>query len=82
MSKSLEDLNAVLFSQIDKLSTEEPGDKLSEEIKRSKAMVGVADTIIANSRLVFDIYESQGGMKSIENRPDILRVKKHTGNGK
>ena len=81
MSKSLEDLNAVLFSQIDKLSIE-GSEKLSDEINRSKAMVNIADKIISNSRLVFDIYEAQGGQKSIENRPEILRVKKHTGNGK
>ncbi len=57
MSKNnMMDLHNHLFAQLERLSDEEvKGDELKEEIARGNAIKGVAETIIANARLVADV---------------------------
>jgi len=53
MKNTLGDLNAQLFAQLARLGNEQlEGDKLQEEIERSKAVTSIAQQIISNGNLV------------------------------
>jgi hypothetical protein len=55
MRSTLGDLNNHLFEQLERLNDEElTGDKLSAEIGRSKAIIGVASQIISNGSLILE----------------------------
>ena len=63
MQNKLSDLNNHLFSQLERLGDEElTGEKLAEEINRSKAVTDIASQIIANGSLVLKaMIASEGG---------------------
>ena len=53
MRNTLGDLNNHLFAQLERLGDEELiGEKLSEELERTKAVTAVANQIISNGTLV------------------------------
>lgn len=55
MKNKLIDLNDHMFAQLERLSDEDlAGDKLTEEITRSKAVTSLAGQIINNARLALD----------------------------
>lgn len=64
---TLGDLNNHLFEQLEKLGdTELQGEKLSEEINRSKAVMGIAKTIIDNGSLVLDAQRAMDGRMNVD----------------
>ncbi len=73
MQNKLTDLNNHLFAQLERLSDEEStGDKLNEEIERSKAMGHVANNIITNAKLVLEAQKAF--YNDVRNMPDMLGV--------
>jgi hypothetical protein len=57
MKNKLTDLNNHLFAQLERLSDEDlEGDKLREEIERSKSVATIAQNIIANGKLLLDAH--------------------------
>lgn len=55
MKNKLNDLNNHLFEQLERLNTTDlKGEKLTEEIERSKAVTSVAHEIILNGKLTLD----------------------------
>lgn len=55
MRNTLGDLNNHLFMQLERLNDEElKGDKLTEEIERSKAVATIAKEIVLNAKVVLE----------------------------
>ena len=55
MKNKLVDLNNHLFTQLEKLNDDDlVGDKLQEEVSRTKAMTNVAKEIVSNGKLMLD----------------------------
>lgn len=68
MKNTLGDLNNHLFAQLERLSDEDlQGESLTEEIGRSRAVMGVAKGIIDNGALILE------GQKFMDNRLDADR---------
>lgn len=57
MKNTLGDLNNHLFAQLERLGDEDlKGDKLKEEVIRSKSITDVANNIIKNGSLVLEAH--------------------------
>ena len=71
MKTRLTDLNTHLFEQIERLNDEDlKGKKLKMEIKRAKAITGLAREVIATGQLLLDAHKAVGqGMFSIQAGP-------------
>jgi hypothetical protein len=69
MKNKLTDLNNHLFAEIERLSDEDLKDeKLTQEVSRARAIVGVAEQIISNGRLIIDAMVYEHGV------PGIMRI--------
>lgn len=72
MRNTLGDLNNHLFAQLERLSDEElEGEKLKEELLRSKAIEGIAKEIISNANVVLQAKKHTTEYMS-ENMPRML----------
>lgn len=61
MKNKLTDLNDHLFAQLERLSDEDlSGEKLEQEIQRTKSIAQVANGIITNGRLLLDAKKEFG----------------------
>lgn len=70
MKNSLIDLNNHLFAQLERLSAEDlAGEKLKDELDRSKAISTLAKDVVSNATLVLDgkkfISEGFGGKREL-----------------
>lgn len=74
MKTNLQELNNYLFEELERLNDDEElqEDKLDKEIKRSKAITTVAQTIINNASLVLNAHKYFEEM-GIENK-DIPKM--------
>ncbi len=74
MKNKLIDLNNHLFAQLERLSDEDTtGEKLNEEIERSKAVAVVAKMVVDNARLALDAAKAIND-RSIVNAPVMLGI--------
>ena len=76
MGKGLADCNDHLFDQLTRLSDKSlSGDKLKDEIERSKAVVDVTKTILVGQSLALDAVKVvTTGLVRIGDVPDQLRL--------
>lgn len=74
MKNKLIDLNDHLFAQLERLGDEDlAGEKLKEEIDRSRAIGGIAVQVIGNARLALDAQIAiNDGL--IKNAPKMLGI--------
>lgn len=73
MNNKLSDLNKHLFSALERLNnTDTKGEKLTEEIERSKAINSVAREIVSNANLVLRARIELGSGR--HNVPEVFAV--------
>lgn len=78
MKNKLIDLNNHLFSQLERLSDEDTvGEKLTEEIERSRTVGGIARSIIDNARLALDAQKALGD--TVRQLPPMIGIEPDNG---
>jgi ribosomal protein L17 len=80
----LTDLNDYLFEQLERLADENlSGEQIETEIKRSEAVVDVADKIVTNARLQLDAVKlvAEHGDRVTKHLPMIAASSNGNGNG-
>lgn len=81
MKNRLIDLNNHLFAQLERLSDEDmTGEKLGEEMERSKAIGGVAKNIIDNAKLALEAQKAF--YNDVRNLPEMLGIEQGNGESK
>jgi len=77
MKNKLIDLNDHLFAQLERLGDEGlSGQKLGEEIERSKSICHVSKSIVNNARLALDAELARGNLIESRGLPAMLEHKK------
>lgn len=67
MKNKLIDLNDHLFAQMERLGNEKlEGELLGAELRRAKAVTGVAHAIVSNARLALDATKMADNFNDIE----------------
>ena len=67
MKNKLVDLNNHLFAQIERMSVEKlSGDKLKEEISRSKSITDISKEIVSNASLQLDALKLKAEYKGLK----------------
>jgi hypothetical protein len=75
MQNKLSDLNNHLFVEMERLNNEElKGEALQEEIKRSRALTGIASQIIQNGHLVMRALKVKDDMGGEIKLPPMLEA--------
>lgn len=73
MKNKLIDLNNHMFMQLERLNDEAlSGDKLKQEIERSKAMANVARQVIDNASLALDAHKVTSELTPGKKAPAML----------
>lgn len=76
MKNKLSDLNNHLFAQLERLSDESlVGEKLKDEISRSKAVTAVSNQIVNGARLALDAQVAAREWQLGRVLPEILEAK-------
>lgn len=76
MKNKLTDLNNHLFAQLERLGDEGLSeDELKNEIARSKAMSGLASSVVSNARLALDAQIAVGDKIRTAQVPEMLEAK-------
>ncbi len=70
VKNTLMDLSDTLFEQLERLN-EADADSLESEVQRSRAMCGVAGTIIENANTVMDVIRYR---QSVANPTEVPRM--------
>ncbi|TMP23795.1 hypothetical protein [Pseudoalteromonas ruthenica] len=80
MKNTLLDLNNHLFAQLERLGDESlEGAELESEIKRGKAITGVAKAAVDNARLVLEAQQfkaEHAGQNAEKDMPEMLESKR------
>lgn len=74
MSKTLGDLNEILFKELERLDNCKKDDELIDEIDRANAISKVASQIISNGNLVLKAAEKKKDILDLDRENDIPKM--------
>ena len=76
----LTDLNNHMFEQLERLNDDDlSSEELDKEIKRAKAMSGIASNIISNAALALEAQQYLDEYSGKANVPEMIEVKGKNG---
>lgn len=76
MRNKLTDLNNHMFEQLERLNDDDiSSEELDKEIKRAKAMSGIASNIISNATLALEAQQYLDEYSGRANIPEMIGVK-------
>lgn len=76
----LTDLNNHMFEQLERLNDDDLSyEELDKEIKRAKAMSGIASNIISNAALALEAQQYLDEYSGRANVPEMIEVKRKNG---